>query len=250
MTRRTVLVALTAAGCSQNPAAPPVPPAESVVVTQVALAAPPHDAPSLPVAAQPPEPPEPPPTVFDYPADLGGKAVVKAVTPSLAPLATEKIAPAPKPRTPPARVVDPDPVPLARYAPPPVLPPKPGESKPTPPPERVPYDLGYLADAVPERPAFPVKPGITQRAADVKVPPALPVLGRPATDRVSLDDPTAEAGNQAIVAPLVRVGLLPAAFLKVALPDPFELGEQVKPRVPPAIDPGLTPVAVDPQRVK
>ncbi|WP_439622269.1 hypothetical protein [Gemmata sp.] len=248
MTRRTILVALTAAGCSQNPAAPP-PPAGTVVVTQTAAAAP-QGATTVPVAVQPPKPPEPPPTVFDYPADLGGKAVVRAVTPSLAPLAKEKTAPAPKPRTPPARVVDPDPVPVARYAPPPVLPPKPGESKPTPPPERVPYDLGYLADAVPEKPTFPVKPGITQRAADVKVPPALPVLGRPATDRVGLDDPTAEAGNQAIVAPLVRVGLLPAAFLKVALPDPFELGEQVKPRVPPAIDPGLAPVAVDPQRVK
>ncbi|VTU00611.1 unnamed protein product [Gemmataceae bacterium] len=205
MTRRTVLVALTAAGCSQNPAAPP-PPAESVVAARVALAAPPQGTTTLPVAAQPPKPPEPPPTVFEYPTDLGGRAVVRAVTPSLAPLAVEKTAPAPKPRTPPARVVDPDPVSVAKYVPPPVMPPKPGESKPTPPPERVPYDLGYLADAVPERPTFPVKPGITQRAADVKVPPALPVLGRPATDRVGLDDPTAEAGNQAIVAPLADPG--------------------------------------------
>lgn len=244
MTRRTLLVALTAAGCSQSPA-PPAPPAETVAVVAAA-----QPDPLSPIAAQPPKPPEPPPTVFEYPADLGGKAVVKAVTPSLAPPAAEKTSPAPKPRTPPARVVDPDPVAVAKYVPPPVLPPKPPESRPTPPPERVPHDLGYLADAVPERPTFPVKPGITQRAADVKVPPALPILGRPATDRVSLDDPTAEPGNQAIVAPLVRVGLLPAAFLKVALPDPFELGEQVKPRVAPADEPGRTPVAVDPPRGK
>ena len=36
----------------------------------------------------------------------------------------------------------------------------------------------------------------------------------------------------------------------LSLPDPFELAGQVKPRVPPAAEPGRAPVVVDPQRVK
>jgi hypothetical protein len=78
----------------------------------------------------------------------------------------------------------------------------------------------------------------------------MPTLGRPAGDRVSLEDPTSDFANAAIVSPPVRVPLAPASFLKVTLPDPFELGEQVKPKVAPADEPGLTPVPVNPQRIK
>ena len=84
----------------------------------------------------------------------------------------------------------------------------------------------------------------------MNLPPALPKLGRPLNERVSLDDPTAELGNAAIANPVVKVPLTPAAFLKVGIPDPFELGDQVKPKVAPADEPGLTPVPVNPRRVK
>jgi len=202
-----------------------------------------------PIAAQPPKPPEPP-TVFDYPTDLGGKAVVKAVTPTIAKLPTEKLEAKPKPRIPPTRLLDPDAVTKAEFVPPPILPAKPAESKPTPPAERVPLDIGHLADAIPAKPTFPVAAGIADRARDVKLPPAMAILGRPFTERVSLEDPTAELGNTGIVAPLVRVPVPQTGFLRVSLPDPFELGEQVKPRVPPAADLGLAPVVVNPQRTK
>jgi hypothetical protein len=118
------------------------------------------------------------------------------------------------------------------------------------PPERVPVDLGFGADAIPAKPMFPIAAGITERARDVKLPPAMPTLGRPFNERVSLDDPTSEFANAAIVAPSVKPTLTPAPFVRVSLPDPFELGDQVKPKVAPAADPGLTPVVVDPQRVK
>ena len=78
----------------------------------------------------------------------------------------------------------------------------------------------------------------------------MPTLGRPFTERVSLDDPTSELANAGIVAPSVKVPVAPASFLKVSLPDPFELGTQVKPKVPPTAEPGLAPVVVDPARVK
>ncbi len=249
MMHRTFLVAaLGVAGCSQ--AQPETgAPAPGVAVT-TATPPPGTTTPIEPIAVQPPKPPEPP-TVFDYPSDLGGKTVVKAVTPTIGKLPpAEKLAAAPKPRAFPARVLDPDPVTKATYTPPPIMPAKPAEVKPKHPPERVPHDLGSLADAVPAKPTFPVAVGITERARDVKLPPTMPILGRPFNERVSLEDPTAEFSNTSIVAPTIRVIVVPTGFLRVTLPDPFELGEQVKPRVPPAVDPGLAPVVVDPQRVK
>ncbi|MFO0825232.1 MAG: hypothetical protein U0792_19285 [Gemmataceae bacterium] len=254
MIRSALLLNVVFVGCSQNPEQSPAAPTAEVTAAVAAVASDGSPNPIEPIAARPqpqPKPPEPP-TVFDYPADLGGKAVVKAVTPTVTtPLATEKVpAATPKPQTPPSRLLDPDPITKATYVPPPVLPPKPAEARLTAPPERVPVDLGWLAEDVPAKPTFPVAAGISERARDVKLPPALPILGRPFTERVSLDDPTAEFGNAGIVAPLVKVQVPQAGFLRVSLPDPFELGEQVKPRVPPTADPGLTPVVVNPQRVK
>lgn len=246
--------AIGAVGCSQQPAqearadanvavtpaAPQNPPAAAVV-------APPQ--PAQPVAAEQPKPPEPP-REFEYPADLGGKAVAGAVTPKAPPPppSEARAGAGPKPRRVPARVIDPDPIAKAVTALPPILPTQSGAVRPTDPAERVPVDLGVLANAVPARTTFPVTAGVTERARDVNLPPAMPVLGRPLNDRVSLDDPTAELAHAAVTAPVVKAQLNPAGFLKVSLPDPFELGEQVRPRVPPSAEPGLTPVAVNPQR--
>jgi hypothetical protein len=119
-----------------------------------------------------------------------------------------------------------------------------------PPKEHVPFDLGRGADTLPGKPGLPIAATVTERARDVNLPPAMPTLGRPLSERVSLDDPTSEFGNAAIVAPGVNVPLKSAEFVKVALPDPFELGEQVKPKLLPAAEPGINPAPVNPQRVK
>jgi hypothetical protein len=76
------------------------------------------------------------------------------------------------------------------------------------------------------------------------------MLGRPAAERVSLEDPTTDLANTAIVEPRVKVPFVPAAFLKVGIPDPFELSEQINPATSPSSEPGLTPVPVNPRRVK
>jgi len=110
--------------------------------------------------------------------------------------------------------------------------------------------LGRGADTVPARPSLPIAAVVTEKARDVNLPPSMPTLGRPFNERVSLDDPTSEFGNSAIVSPGVSVPLKSAEFVKVSLPDPFELGEQVKPKLSPTAEPGLSPVPVNPQRVK
>jgi hypothetical protein len=235
---------LLSAGCAQP--AQSEPPQAVVAVT---VAGPPADGPNAPQpgAAKPADSA----SAFEYPADLGGQAVAKAVAPDTPALTTaERFGTAPKPRTPPAKLLNPDPVVKVSYAPPPLLPAKLGNVRLAPPAEQVPPDLGNGAGAVPTKPTLPAAAGITERARDVNLPPAMPALGRPLAERVSLDDPTAEFGHAAVVAPVVKVPLAPAAFLKVAVPDPFELGDQVRPKVPPAAEPGLAPVPVNPQRVK
>ncbi|MBA4065536.1 MAG: hypothetical protein C0501_17835 [Isosphaera sp.] len=250
-TRYSVLIPLGLVGCSPPAADGPAPAAPNVVL---AAPAPTPDPPAVPVAARPdpappPKPADPPP--FEYPADLGGRAVARVVAPGLPPLPpAERFGAAPRLRTPPARLLDPDPVSKVRYVPPPLTVPTAVAVRPAAPRERVPADLGAGAADVPARPTFPVAAGVTERARDVNLPPPLPTLGRPPADRVPFDDPTAEAAHAAVTGPAVRVPPPRAGFLRVAVPDPFELGGQVRPRVPPAAEPGLVPVVVDPRRVK
>lgn len=232
------------AGCSQQPTAAPAPPD----LSQVQLA---PDAPAVaaaPGAPQQPAAPAPPPE-FAFAPDLGGRAVARAVAPNLSkPLAVERAPNVPKARAVPERVLNPEAGDRARFVPPPpALPPLSG-ARPAPPAERVPLDLGARADAPPAKPVLPVAAVATPRARDASLPPPAPVLGRQYAERASLADPTEEAGNAAATANTVAVALGVAGFVKVSVPDPFELGDQVRPRVPAAADPSALPVPVNPAR--
>jgi hypothetical protein len=114
----------------------------------------------------------------------------------------------------------------------------------------VPFDIGFGATAVPARPTLPNPPGETTRARDIALPPPLAPVGRQLPDRASLDDPTADIGNAGIVNRSPTPSLAPAGFLRVTLPDPFELADQVKPKIDPAAEPRVTPVPVNPRRPK
>jgi hypothetical protein len=137
-----------------------------------------------------------------------------------------------------------------RYIPPPLLPARSVGLAPAGPAERVPSDIGFGAGAVPARPALPNPQGVTRRAPDVNVPPKLTPLGRRVPDRASLDDPTSAPANAGIVKKSPTPSLMQAGFLKVGVPDPFELGAQVKPRIAPGAEPAVAPVPVNPQRPK
>lgn len=246
MTRASLFAAVVVLGGCSRPAAESVPPAPPELAAPVVVVT--EEGP----AGEAREP-VPGPGGFEYPGDRAGRLLARAAVPE-APAVPPVEWPAigPVRRVPPAVVLSPEPPPglPARPALPPVLPVSRSPVRPLPPPERVPWDLGWGAAAVPARPTFPVAAGITTRAPDVSRPPPLPPLGRPFTERVSLDDPTAELGHAAITTPPVRVAVEPAGFLKATLPDPFELAEQVRPHVLPAAEPGLTPVVVPPQRIK
>lgn len=204
-------------------------------------------APSLPVAPAPRSV-----TAFEYPQDLAGKALVRAVSPEPPALQpTERFGEAPRPRNAPAKILNPEPTAKINYALPKIEVARPASLTLSPPRETIPFDLGRGADAPPIKPTLPIAAGpVVERARDVNLPPPLPILGRQLNERASLEDPTSDFANAAIVAPAVNVPLASASFLKVTLPDPYEFGEQVKPRIPPTAEPGLTPATVNPQRVK
>jgi hypothetical protein len=119
-----------------------------------------------------------------------------------------------------------------------------------PPAERVPPDLGAGAGSIPAKQKLPVAAQPTKRSRDVNLPPPLPSLGRQVADRVGFEDPTTDFGNAVVTGPRVRAPFSAAPFLKVGVPDPFELAEQIKPSIPHAAEPGLKPVIVNPRRVK
>ena len=240
--RITLLLAVVLTGCGRSK------PADAV-------AAPTPDPVVVPVAvvevAPAPQAVAPPPPAFAFPADAAGTAVSKVVTPSAPPPPpTEKFGAVQKPRDVPLRVMEPDTGARAALQSPRIPLPPSGVVKPVAPRERLPVEIGLNAQGVPAKPKLPDAAVPTPRARDVNAPPELPTLGRPASDRAALDDPTVEAGHAVIVLPVVNVPLPMSVFQRVALPDPFELGEQVKPKVPPGAEPSVVPVPVTPKRPK
>jgi hypothetical protein len=246
MTRSTILLTVLVAGCNR-----PAPPTfdSSASAAEATPAIQPIAATPTPTGAGQPTPAAS--TEFAYPPDLAGKQLPQVVAPKVPPLPqTEKFGQTPLARTPSVKLLDPDPLTRTVFVPTPVSLPRPAGVKPTSPAERVPPDIGFGADAVPAKTVFAVGPGITAKVRDLNLPPDLPILGRPVPDRASLEDPTADTSNAAIVTNSKIPTLLPSAFQRMGLPDPFELADQVKPRVPPNTEPLVVPVTVNPARPK
>jgi hypothetical protein len=234
MMRTICLVLLLSAGCARQGPVVSQPPPQTVVVDSV-------DAVST-VERE---------TALNSADDLGDRVLERAVapdTPALEPI--ERFGVAPRPRIAMARVVDPNLTPRVNHRPPTPLPAGVVAMPPAAPVERVPPDLGAGARAVPAKPKLPVSALSTKRSRDVNLPPPLPTLGRPVGDRAGFEDPTTDFGNAVITRPPVKAPYAPASFLKLGIPNPFELAEQIKPTVPPADELALTPVLVNPRRVK
>ncbi len=243
-----VAAAAFAVGCHREPPAAVVAAAEPTPAPVVPAPVVPAPAIPAPAAVQPqPQPPAPPP-VFPFPSDAAGKELPKVVAPRApAPLPAERFGAAPKERAPSA-AVGADSLGKLAVTPPPALPKRPAGFAPHGPAERVPFDLGVGAADVPARPSFAVEKSEPVRAPDVTQPPPLASLARQVSDRASLEDPAAEPAGAVIVARVVNPAFERAEFWRIVLPDPFELAAQVRPVVPAGVDPGLTPVTVNPMR--
>jgi hypothetical protein len=228
-----------AAGCG-SPADTPAPVPVAVVST-------PAPAPVLspPVVPPPVAVPAPQPVLFAIPDDLGGKAVSRATEPTLPPLP-----PAPPTGKPKVRVSDADrgELPLLStgvgVAPLPLKPPAP--AKLTPPPETVPVALGGAASAavgnLPDRAGVRAPSAVNPGATDV------PLSGRPLPDRAPLADPTADLSGSRVVKTPIPVPDVRPWFARFAVPDPFELAEHLKGKLPADAELGTAPAPVPPAK--
>lgn len=184
------------------------------------------------------------PKGFDYPADLMPQLVpiLAPDTPALSPLPRWSVAARPWPVSgtftglfsPPALAIKlpPAPSPLRSH-----------KSNPLYPRDAV-SPHGLWAVVAPSPPVWPPGQGLTLRAPDPSVPPPLPRLGQPISERVSLEDPTTESHHALLKGQHPPVPFPPLAFQKVEIPDPYQLGEQIRPQHPDPLEPGRLPVFV------
>lgn len=190
----------------------------------------------------------PPPVGFEYPVDLLPRLplVLAPDTPAVPPLPRWTVAP----RRPSASympsVVQIVPVSSVKLSP--TIPKIFGHNlSPLPPRER--FSVHLLWTAAPPPRTTPIAgPGITTRAPDPAIPLPFPRLGRPSSERVSLEDPTADKQHSFLLAQTPAVALPPPQFQKTAIPDPFEFGEQIRPQLPATLEPGRYPAAAPPPR--
>lgn len=200
-------------------------------------------------APQAAKPVPPTPEPFRIPTDTGGKAVAKVLTPT-APAAL----PLPNRVTPKSRTSDIErgdlPLPKVVIALIPLPLPKAKGTLPSPPPERIPTDLGQQVAINPntmtmtERlPARPLQTAIT--------PPAtadLPLIARQLPDRASLHDPTADIATARIIFTQLLAPVVVNSFARFGIPDPFEFAEHLRSKTGSSAELGTKPEVVPPAR--
>lgn len=220
------------AGCGSQADTPVPAPVQVVSVTPPAPVAPPVVPPPVAVTQ---------PVVFALPDDLGGKAVSRAIEPTVPPL------PVPPPTAKPkVRISDADrgelPMPPSGVTAVPLPPKAVAPVKLSPPMESVPNALGAGASAADVR----LAEGAGVRSPKVVNPGAtdVPLSGRPLPDRAPLADPTADiSGGQVVKTPLTVPDVRPW-FARFAVPDPFELAEHLKGKLPLDGELGTAPAPV------
>lgn len=233
MRRIIPFLLLLAVGCGT--ATPPPAPPEAAQPALVVL-----DQPDSAPVAKPADPP------FTLPGDTGGKAVGRVIhsTPALP---ADPVTTAPK-----LRKYEPDPSDLSQpnvvvkrpSSPAPSSKPPP----PAPPPERPPADLGSAAALNPGDVKLPDRPRVKADGPSNPKAVDVPMTGWRQSDRVSLDDPTADptAARLTFTPFPLPVGGFP--HLPLRIPDPFEFKEQLKGKTGRDAEFATTPVVVNPER--
>jgi hypothetical protein len=98
---------------------------------------------------------------------------------------------------------------------------------------------------LPEKPLLPTTAPVLVPSPDVNQPVPLPILAKPISSSVPQDDPTAGASLSLALAISPPLRATPAAFIRFALPDPFEHRAAGRLRNPP--EENSTPVTAAPR---
>ncbi len=242
MTTRNILrllvpvVAAGAVGCGGSP-----PHTEPATLAPVIAAPPVTDdlRPPDPVSpTQPTTPTKPADPLVSLPSDTGGKAVAKAM-----------FVPPPLPAEPPAvtkpkaysSALDRGELPLPPVTMKPFGPtePKGNSAKPSPPAERHLPDpaVTTLPEGRPaDRPLAKAPAPPNAGAADV------PQNGWRQNDRASLDDPTTDLSAGRVIETPLPTTMVQLPFLRMSIPNPFELSEQLKGKLGKDVELGAGPI--------
>jgi hypothetical protein len=183
---------------------------------------------------------------FPFPADREGRLLAEKLRPSdQVPPLTEEKKTGPKRQSGPAKLENPD-VPLAAATlnPPASVPLEKGGGKPIL-PKLVEAESLLLRQRIemdqPTAMKLPASPKVAWPSPDINEPIRLPILARPVVDRASLDDPSGDASQSAALVSTVPDRTIPAPFLRLNLPDPFEHRNTVRLRVAPELELGSIP---------
>lgn len=117
--------------------------------------------------------------------------------------------------------------------------------RPHDPAEPVALEIVVVNPAIPAAIVFPTWPVVALPVIDVTVPPTLPNLARPTTDRAPLTDATLEASIAAALKAVIPLRRLMVPFAPLNLPDPFELQNAIREGKP--LDEDFQPMAVPPR---
>lgn len=104
-------------------------------------------------------------------------------------------------------------------------------------PEAAPFSTYRTDPQLPQRVSLPAGGRVRLPSLDIYQPTPLPFLAQPVSDRAPLDDPTGTSSTQAALAAVPPVRSEPVPFVRMPLPDPFELHHTVRLRLPLPEDP-------------
>lgn len=106
-----------------------------------------------------------------------------------------------------------------------------------------------LAAETPVRAQLPGGPPVVMKPRELSPspPPGLPI-SQPPKDFKPSNDFTDQAVQQALIHRPLILRLTAAPFVRVGLPDPFLLAEQIRDRLDPTLEPPVAPIIVNPKR--
>ncbi|MBX9678298.1 MAG: hypothetical protein K2X38_06005 [Gemmataceae bacterium] len=111
-------------------------------------------------------------------------------------------------------------------------------------PEGAPLTFHRAEPVPPAAIVLPEQPLVRVPSIDLERPLPVPLLAIQVRDRTSISDPSLDASVAAALSPQTPIRTQRTPFSPLNLPDPFELQEQVKPRV--AVDESPQPPAILP----
>lgn len=173
---------------------------------------------------------------FVFPTDKGGKLLEQRLTPAAKLPALPEDPAQPRHRAVPATIARPElplptnPIPVARLP----LATSANPVRPRALADEPPLAHNKAEPSRPQRSELPTVALVRLPAVDAERPALLPTLAQPVLDREPLTDPTTDASLKAALAAVPPERTTPAPFVRESLPDPFENGQVVKVRTPPA----------------